>query len=286
MEKARKTIREIILKDKSIKDFIKNNKIPEDIVEKNLSLLYSHKVTNDTCLSCLGKKNCEVDPDLLQSELEYKNGMISRSFSKCQHNEHINDDLLELMFFPKNYIDGDLFTDRIGRKGVYLKLGDITRGNNNKGLYIHGLFGTGKTFILLKTAQQLSKKGNTVIFAYYPDLVRHVKSCITDNKIEPIVNKLKNVDVLMLDDIGGENNTSFIRDEILGPILQYRMLGNKLTFMTSNANIDMLRTHFMETKDNVDRLKADRIIERIVFMMDVVEIKDINLRRSNEHVKE
>ena len=282
MEKARNTIRDIILNDKSISEFIKNNKISEDIVEKNLSLLYSHKVTNDTCLSCLGKRECEVDPELLHSELEYKNGIINRSFSKCQYAERINEDLLELMFIPSesNYFDGDLFQYSPERKDVYLKLGKIKKNPNGKGLYIHGIFGTGKTFILLKTAQQLSKDGNTVIFAYYPDLVRHVKSCITDNKIEPIVNKLKNVDVLMLDDVGGENNTSFIRDEILGPILQYRMLGNKLTFMTSNTNIEMLRNHFMETKDNVDRLKADRIIERIECMMDVVEIKGADLRRT------
>ena len=38
------------------------------------------------------------------------------------------------------------------------------------------------------------------------------------------------VPVLILDDIGSEMNTQWVRDEVLGPILQFRMLEELPTF--------------------------------------------------------
>lgn len=280
MNKEIKKIRDLILKDKDILEFIEVNKITDNVIDNNLSILLQQKNNNDLGKACIGKNLCVMETEGMHTKLHYHNGRITQVLVPCPHTDHFNEDLLELMFFPVEFQNEELDQNRISRKEVYSKLAKYKKNPlNSKGLYIHGLFGTGKTFILLKTAQQLSRKGLSVIFAYYPDLVRHIKSSITTTGTEPIVRKLKNADILMLDDVGGENNTSYIRDEILGPVLQYRMVGNKPTFMTSNANIEMLREHLMETRDEVNRLKADRIIERIVFMMDVIELKDLNLRR-------
>ena len=95
----------------------------------------------------------------------------------------------------------------------------------------------------------------------------------------PCIVKLKNVDVLMLDDFGAELNSSFIRDEFLGPILQYRMTAGLPVFMTSNYDIKSLLAHLSETRDENNQLKASRIIERIAYMMKVVKLDDINYRK-------
>lgn len=280
MNKAEQLIKNIIMKDKEIVGFIKKHNLTDVDVNKNLSILYQQFQNNQKCKECMGNTPCTMDVEGMQTMLDYSNGRIKLVLIPCEHIDKINEDLLELMFFPNEYKGGDLFTDRMARSEVYKKLVEFKKDPlKSKGLYIHGAFGTGKTFMLLKTAETITKKGISVIFAYYPDLVRNIKASITTTGTEPIIKKLKNIDVLMLDDVGGENNTGFIRDEILAPILQYRMLGNKPTFMTSNINIDMLRKHFMETRDEVNHLKADRVIERIEFMMDVIEIKDTNLRR-------
>ena len=151
--------------------------------------------------------------------------------------------------------------------------------NKEKGLYIHGPFGTGKTFILMRMAKELAKKNHKIIFAYYPDLVRHIKQLISTNGVEAMVQKLKKIEILILDDVGGETNSAFIRDEILTPILQYRMEAKKPVFMTSNFNFDELRTHFMETRDEKDMVKSDRIMERIRFMMRDIELLGPNMRK-------
>ena len=83
----------------------------------------------------------------------------------------------------------------------------------------------------------------------------------------------------MLDDFGAELNSSFIRDEFLGPILQYRMMAGLPVFMTSNYDIKSLTAHLSETKDETNVIKASRIIERIAYMMKIVKLNDENHRK-------
>lgn len=281
MDKIFNDLKNEIFEDQELLKFIRQNKISEEEFLKNITFFYQQKQANDLCNACQGKKPCEMDVPQMQSKLVYNHGNIVRTYYSCPYLDKINDDLLELLFFPETNVSGKIY-DTIERQEVIYAINEFAKNPmQNKGLYIHGSFGTGKTFILLKLAKQLTKLNYNVVFVYYPDLVRHIKSSIANNKVEEIVNKLKIADILMLDDVGGENNTSYIRDEVLGPILQYRMLGNKPTFMTSNYSIEYLRQHFTETKDEIDHVKSDRIIERITFMMKVIELKGKNYRLNN-----
>ena len=121
-------------------------------------------------------------------------------------------------------------------------------------------------------AKTLADRGHDVLFMFYPDLVRKVKSLIQDNKLEQGITELKNVDVLMLDDFGAENSTAFIRDEILSPILQYRMNNNLPTFMTSNLEDEQLINHLADSNNGTDLVRASRIRERIRAMMNYVQL--------------
>ena len=96
-----------------------------------------------------------------------------------------------------------------------------------------------------------------------PDLSRNLKHAMSENQLEDRVNMLKNVDVLMLDDLGGEMITSWLRDEIIAPIIQYRMLNNKPIYITSNLDYALLKEQFASTKDDINSIKSNRILERI-----------------------
>ncbi len=67
---------------------------------------------------------------------------------------------------------------------------------------------------------------------------------IQDNSIGEKIDAVKRVQVLMLDDIGAEAMSSFVRDDVLGAILQFRMLENLPTFFTSNFDFKQLEHHF------------------------------------------
>ena len=97
-----------------------------------------------------------------------------------------------------------------------------------------------------------------------PTEVRIVGATIGNITVE--YEYIKKVPLLLLDDIGAENLTSWARDEIIGTLLQYRMDEKLPTFFTSNLDLKQLEEHFSTTNAGVDKLKARRIIERIRFL--------------------
>lgn len=131
------------------------------------------------------------------------------------------------------------------------------------GLYIYGQYGTGKTYFLSALANDLAQINIKSILVFMPDLSRNLKNAMAENLLESRVNLLKNVDVLMLDDLGGEMVSSWLRDEIIAPIIQYRMINNKPIYVSSNLDYNLLREHFSSTKDDINNIKSNRILERI-----------------------
>ena len=81
--------------------------------------------------------------------------------------------------------------------------------------------------------------------------------------------------MLLLDDIGAEYLTPWSRDEVLEPILQYRMDEKLPTFFTSNFDYSGLEKHFTINGENV---KAKRIIERVKYLSKEVRLKCKNFR--------
>ena len=77
---------------------------------------------------------------------------------------------------------------------------------------------------------------------------------------------IKRVEVLLIDDIGAETMTEWSRDEVLGTILQYRMQEGLTTFFTSNLTIKELEEHFSVSTKGIEKVKAQRIIERIKYL--------------------
>ena len=100
---------------------------------------------------------------------------------------------------------------------------------------------------------------------YYPNLLKRLKDSFNskNESFEQMYNELEMCDVLLIDDIGAENNTPWARDEVLGSLLQSRMDNKKTTFFTSNFSLDELEQHLSETSSSIDKIKARRIIERI-----------------------
>ena len=89
-----------------------------------------------------------------------------------------------------------------------------------------------------------------------------IKSSFKTNYGE-LFNEIKKIPLLLLDDIGSENVSNWSRDEVLGPILQYRMDNCLPTFFTSNLTLEELENNLSLTQSGVDKVKARRIIERI-----------------------
>lgn len=132
----------------------------------------------------------------------------------------------------------------------------------SKGLYLHGSFGSGKTYLLSALLNELHDAKNIdVEIVYFPDALRTLKE--DWDLFASLMHRYQTVDILLLDDIGAEKVTDWGRDEILGTILQSRMNDEKTTFFTSNLTIQELEVHLSLSSSSTDKVKARRIIERI-----------------------
>lgn len=155
---------------------------------------------------------------------------------------------------------------------------DYKEGKTTRGLYLSGNFGSGKSYIISAMMNELVKDGFSCAMIYYPDFLRILKSSFKTD-FEEQFDYARKSDLLLLDDIGAENITDWSRDEILGPILQYRMENNLATFFTSNLTKEELEIHLSEGKQSVDKLKAKRIIERINYLTDELKLISKNQRK-------
>ena len=149
-----------------------------------------------------------------------------------------------------------------------------------KGLYLYGDFGVGKSFMVAALAYDLSeKRGVSSTLLHYPSFVIDVKNAIGDGNVKTLVDEIKLSEVLILDDIGAEQSTPWVRDEILQVILQYRMQENLPTFFTSNFNFEELEQHFAKGKHGNDETwEARRVMERIRYLAEETRLEGVNRR--------
>jgi primosomal protein DnaI len=154
-------------------------------------------------------------------------------------------------------------------------------GLQNTGLYLVGSFGTGKTFLMCYMLYQLAKVGMTGAIVYTPDFAEDLKGMFQEPyKLKETIELLKDVDLLVFDDIGAENLNPWLRDHVMGAILNHRM-NRKPTFFTSNYELSGLEKHFSFTnKDGDEEFKGQRIMDRIRPFVDVVHVKGTNKRGS------
>ncbi|MDU6722597.1 MAG: primosomal protein DnaI [Streptococcus mitis] len=172
--------------------------------------------------------------------------------------------------------------DDLGRLPVFEKLLAFVEQypTIRKGLYLYGDFGVGKSFMVAALAHDLSeKRGVSSTLLHYPSFVIDVKNAIGDGNVKTLVDELKLSEVLILDDIGAEQSTAWVRDEILQVILQYRMQENLPTFFTSNFNFDDLEQHFAKGKHGNDETwEARRVMERIRYLAEETRLEGVNRR--------
>lgn len=272
------------MEDEEFKKLVSLNKIPADIVMKNNTKLMDTCDELKNCKGCKGLHECKnnVSGHVLYPKYD---GTLKFVYMPCRYQKLMKKKLQEKKD-NLNEIDKarmkDIDINDKNRVKVIKWLKNFYDNyevfNSMKGLYLHGSFGSGKTFLIASLFNELKiNKNATTEVVYFPDLLRNMKEDFS--MVEEKINYLENVDLLLIDDIGAENVTSWGRDEILGTILQYRMNNKLPTFFTSNLTIGELENNLAIAKNSEDKVKARRIIERIKQLTEDLELVSINRRK-------
>ncbi len=151
----------------------------------------------------------------------------------------------------------------------------------HKGVYIHGPYGVGKTHLMGALANELALEQVPVTLVHFPSLAVDMRSSIGDKSvnIQDKITAIKAVPILVLDDLGAESLTPWIRDDILGVILEFRMQNDLPVFFTSNFSMEQLeKEHLPNTKDGYEPMKAERIMQRIRYLSTEVGMYGENKR--------
>lgn len=171
--------------------------------------------------------------------------------------------------------------DDIGRYQAFELLTNFVADypNYQKAIYLYGDFGVGKSYMMAALAHDLSeKRGVSTTLLHYPSFVLDVKNAISSGQVKEKIDDVKLAQVLILDDIGAEQSSPWMRDEILQVILQHRMQENLPTFFTSNFNFVDLERHFATAKNGDETWQAKRVMERIRYLAQEVRLEGENRR--------
>lgn len=278
------------LKDEDFEKYIRTIKLPHEILMKYTSRLETCFNEKKNCANCKGLEYCKNEVYGFSLREVIDNNKLKFEYVSCRYkNKEIEDNkenenvyLFDIPNEIKNARMKDIYTDDRGRKDAIAYLAKFVKNydkdKKQKGLYLSGNFGCGKTYLVAAAFNELSKKGVKSAIVYWPELLRSFKASFDDDFKERF-NYIKKIPLLLIDDIGAENVTYWSRDEILGSILQYRMQEGLTTFFTSNLNYEELEAFLSITKGKVDSLKATRIMERIKNLTKEMNIVGENRRK-------
>ena len=273
------------LKNENFKNLVNNLNISEELGRKNTSQIMDAVEELKNCKNCKGLYMCKNKfaghvyfPEVNNNTLKF-NYVACKYQKKLEKMQEDKEKMVNEIAYAKIK---DIYTDDKKRLPIIKWLKNFydhyEKVNTLKGLYLHGSFGSGKTFMIAAFLNELvEKKKANVEIVYWPEALRNMKEDFS--LVEEKLAYYQNVDILVIDDIGAENETAWGRDEILGTILQSRMNKKLTTFFTSNYNIQELEAHLALTKNSEDVVKAQRIIERIKCLTDDLELISDNRRK-------
>ena len=275
-----------------IRTFIDKANLSNTYLSDHFNVFYDSYKSICECKGCSGLHVCRqkrvgeimtlnYDGDIF-NEITYCPFYLEKLKKDKHANSFVRSDI------PENY--NNLFLDNIellddNIENLCLNCYDILNGKRNKGLYIYGDLGVGKTYMCMALANSLVKKMKKVAFIKANTFINEMRKLVATNneEYENTIKKIKEAEYLFIDDIGSESVSSYSRDDLLFNILDYRMENKLYTIFTSNLSKDSLLKHYTYDKnDNSSIMKAKRLMERIEILTDDFVLQGYNKRKRDK----
>lgn len=276
-----------IKNDKYLSKIINDNNLSDSFISENLSVFKRVLLSRGLCNGCTNISQCRQAKKGERLSLSYDQVLIEE-IERCEYGSSVYSlkELSQAYLYcdiPANLMDLDMdnITPKDNQRQLFNELFDIYEGKRNKGLFISGELGTGKSYNCTALANSLVKKGKRVAYVKASSFFNDLKSLYsnTNEGIDSTINKIKHADYLFLDDLGSEAVSEFVRDDILFRVLDYRMENKKTTIFISNYTKDGLFKHYQyDRKDNANTMNAKRLMERINILSDDYILTGKNLR--------
>ena len=266
-----------LLSNVYVKAVMKENNLDESIIRANPWKIRSWLDHFAPCINCTGLVTCGQAIRGYYDNPVY-DGVLQIEKKACRFEREKLKERSHLACFLINDMPQDLYTvtfSRINLKGESADYADlwqacVSAAMEGQGLYLCGPMGTGKSYLASCAANYYAMHGRIVCYVHYPSFTRRITSMVKTGEYDREVERMGYCDLLVLDDIGAEQVSEWNRDSILLPVLSKRYDNHLATWFTSNEDLKSLKEHFMLTRGgNMERMKAERLIERIENMSEM-----------------
>ncbi|MBC5787178.1 ATP-binding protein [Clostridium facile] len=228
---------ENILTQQRIKQVLVEHHLPEDYLEEK-----------PNCTKCqdtgyCGRKQCQCLRDIIirisAEELQKNTQLKLKGFENFQ-----------LYYYSKIPEDTGVSPyDHMGRILQYCKRYAEQFEPHTNGIFMSGKTGLGKTHLSLAIAQRVLQRGYTVIYSSVSEIVRKISTQYfgreQGNQSEDIFEILNQVDLLILDDLGAEFESSFSTSAIYD-LINARISAGRPTIISTNLTPTELQKRYSE----------------------------------------
>ena len=274
-----------------IRAFCNQNQVDFSFIEKYSGRFYDYLKVQKQCGACKGLNYCQQAMQGQRLELYVDGGYLQHKMVKCPYQKQKDLDYAHKKYFKRYDFDEKNFMINImdesllfGEDEDYQSIVNeiLLSLEEKKGIYLSGNVGVGKSYLAIGMCNYYSKlHQKTIAFVNVSRLMSDLKLYFDDEQMfTKLLTTIKKVDVLVLDDLGSEVISNWSRDEILFPLLDYRMNHEKKTIFTSNYTMDILANKYQNNnKSAVDLIAVNRLIERIRTLSKEVYIKGASRRK-------
>ncbi len=277
---------------------MKHPEFDDTVQQLHLARIYQAVKEYDHCSACPGLDQCPNDLQGHYTQLtvepfgetsqvvekkvsckKYIANQTQKNIHKRIRSFYLDDDIIKRGYTVSEIYERDSARSKAVEQITDYVIKTLQQGLQSEGLYLVGDFGTGKTFLMTYMLNELAKEGFTGVIVYVPDLIEDLKTVMKNgDKLNEMMDTMKEADLLVFDDIGAENLNPWARDHVIGTILNYRM-NRKPTFFTSNYDLKGLQKHFCFTdKEGQNDVKGRRLMERIEHFVQVITVSGENQR--------
>lgn len=241
-----------------------------------ISLFIDYHEDKKACENCLGLSFCKKERPYTQLCLVNEDEQVERKIRLCpfmQKRRRLEKQFLAHDFpdewFGKSFANGDVDV-RNDRKDLIHFIMAVRRGDSlKKWLYLQGKTRLGKSYVLSIFCQELMEKNpdQTCVFLNVQSRFEELKnlSFVDKTQMQEKLNAYINADILVLDDIGNEYQSDFVRDTILNPLLDARSKSNKITMFTSRYTLNELTELYVDGKENfAGKIKMKRQVREVI----------------------
>lgn len=273
IKRSKKVIREELIDNPIIIKKMRELNVTDEEFDTYLGYFLAYFEDKIMCSKCKNPKKCGKQFDGIAMDLYRSEYGIERSFSLCEPREL--ERTIALNYLIRDFPDSSLSLSvedidtqyNEYRSDLEQLIFSIDIEEENQGIFVYGPSGSGKSYPLIALCNEFVRDGKKCSFVEVRNFFEELKTTLDyREQYASLMAKVKEADVLVLDNLGDEKISEWSRDDILSGILDYRFKNELLTYITSSYTLDELASLYNVSKNGaneVGKIKANKFIDRI-----------------------